>query len=260
MHRSSENTLDTSRGLFPWLRKKESSWSLRSLSKMTRFNSVSTVSLPLSDTASSLSSASTIQDEEMKQEAPPSYDDKSHPWTFQLPKSLLNRTILPREEEGKESLPDYECTVQRMCYVKVKCELSKPGVKSRSRSWRYYYIQIYGTKIMAFTSCPNRRKSVPVWSHSMQGAEALVATDYLKERHVIRLRIQNGPQYLITTQSEKDKTDWIIAMESAINISSDLDVRSMPQFITLLTRRRRRDLNTTTQLPPSENPADAPLL
>lgn len=113
---------------------------------------------------------------------------------------------------------------------------------------------------MAFVTCPNRRKGVPVWTHSMQGAEAVLATDYLKERHVIRLRIQNGPQYLFTTQTEKDKTEWIAAMESAINISSDLDVRSMPQFITLLTRRRRRDLNTTTQLPPSNNPSDAPLL
>lgn len=115
---------------------------------------------------------------------------------------------------------------------------------------------------MAFVNCPSRRKVLPVWSHSMQGAEATVATDYLKERHVIRLRIEEGPQYLITTQSDKDKNDWIATMESAINISSDLDVRSMPQFITLITRRRRRDLNGTSQLPPSSNhdPRDAPLL
>lgn len=130
-------------GLFPWLRKKESSWSLRSFSKMNRFNSVSTVSLPISDTASTLSSTlsstSSIEEEikqEIIKEEPPSYDDKSHPWTFQLPKSLLNRTILPRDEEGKESLPDYECTVQRMCYVKVKCEFIKPEIKSKNRSWR----------------------------------------------------------------------------------------------------------------------------
>lgn len=113
---------------------------------------------------------------------------------------------------------------------------------------------------MAFVHSPNRRKSIPVWTYSMHSAEATVASDYLKERHVIRLRIEDGPQFLITTQSDKDKNDWIATMESAINISSDLDVRSMPQFITLITRRRRRDLNGTSQLPTSTDPRDAPLL
>lgn len=125
---------------------------------------------------------------------------------------------------------------------------------------RYYYIQVYGTKIMAFSHSPNRRYSTPVWSHSMHCAEALIATDYLKERHTIRLRIKNGPQYLITTHTDKDKNDWIASMESSINISSDLDVRSMPQFITLITRRHRRDLNATNQLQNTNDSRDTPLL
>jgi hypothetical protein len=134
-------------GLFPWLRKKKSSWSLRSFSKMNRLNSISssTVSLSLSTTSSIISSIPPTEEEEEQEQdeekekqkvVPPSYDDKSHPWTFQFPKSFSNRMVLPREEEGKEILPEYECTVQKMSYVKVKCENSKPGIKSTSRSWK----------------------------------------------------------------------------------------------------------------------------
>lgn len=132
--------------------------------------------------------------------------------------------------------------------------------------YRYCYIQVYGTKIMAFEKSPNKksqtkRKSIqPFWSHSMHGAEITVATDYIKERHVLRLRIEDGPQYLITCQTERERNEWIATMESAINISSDLDVRSMPQFITLISRRRRQELNGTRQLPAITDQRDIPLL
>lgn len=74
----------------------------------------------------------------------------------------------------------------------------------------------------------------------MQGAQVTVASDYVKFRHVIRLNIQNGPQYLMTTHTDVAKTEWIAVLESSIHISSDLDVRVMPQFITLVSRRRRQ--------------------
>lgn len=239
-----------------WLRKKQSNWSLRSsLSKMNTSHTMSTVSLPMTitsdNTGSSISTTTTTneaQEEEDKKEQPtlipPCYDDESHPWTFRFPKSLSNRIILPREEEGKEVLPDYECTVQKNSYLKVKCEFSAPGIKSIIRSWKYYYIQIYGTMIMAYTQKPGTVKGraskvEPVWTYSMHGSEATVASDYLKERHVVRLKLENGPQYLINTCTEKNKKEWIATMETSTNISSDLDVRSMPQFITILSRRNR---------------------
>lgn len=73
----------------------------------------------------------------------------------------------------------------------------------------------------------------------MQGAQIAVATDYVKHRHVLRLRIADGPQFLIKTYTELDKLNWIESFESSINISSDLDYRNMPQFITLRIRHRR---------------------
>ncbi|CAO3623179.1 unnamed protein product [Mucor fragilis] len=253
---------------FPWLRKKTSSWSLRSSTKNIRLNSFSsTVSLPLSVASTTCSSNSSIEeeeetehvsttliipeeDEEDEQEesqeqeeykdSPPDYDDPSHPWIFKFPKSLSNRIVIPREEEGNEKLPDYKCSIDKMSYMHVKCEFSKPDVRSKNRSWKDYYVVVYGTKISAYHRNPKNKKSnPPAWSHTMQGAQVTVASDYVKFRHVIRLNIQNGPQYLMTTPNESARNEWIGAIESSIHISSDLDVRVMPQFVTLVSRRRR---------------------
>ncbi|KAI9469971.1 MAG: hypothetical protein EXX96DRAFT_588235 [Benjaminiella poitrasii] len=233
--------------LFPWIRKKQSSWSLYSILK---FHS-SSLSLPLSvESASSIIPTEEEEEEEEEStieiEPPPLYDDPSHPWTFQFPKYLLNRIqVVPREEEGREILPEYSCSVDKIAYMHVKCELSKPDVKSKNRSWRDYYVLVYGTQIMAYYRNPQKNKHiVPVWKHSMQGAEVSVASDYTKYRHVIRIRIADGPQYLLTTLTETDKNDWINAIDSSIQISSDLDVRKMPQFTTLFRRRRRQQRPT----------------
>ena len=79
----------------------------------------------------------------------------------------------------------------------------------------------------------------------MQGAEVTIPTDYNKYRYVARLRINHGPQFLFSTQTEQERNDWIRAIESSIHVSSDLDSRTMPQFVTLASRRRRRRPRTT---------------
>ncbi|KAI8067670.1 uncharacterized protein B0P05DRAFT_552489 [Gilbertella persicaria] len=238
----------------PWLQKKQSSWSLRSFTK-NRQGSISTASIALSVASTTFSTESsiaestiTIPEEEEEALPPPHYEDPSHPWVFNFPKSYANRVILPREEEGREVLPQYSCEIDKTLYIHVKCEFSQPNVKSKNRSWKDLYVTVYGTKIMAYHRNPKGKKKVdPIWSYSMQGAEVTVPTDYLKYHHVIRLRIDNGPQFLFNTQTEFERNDWLGVIESAIHVSSDLDVRTMPQFVTLVSRRRRRRPRPTAE-------------
>jgi hypothetical protein len=44
--------------------------------------------------------------------------------------------IFPREEEGREELPAYSCTVYKMGYVSIKKEYDAPNIKSKWRTWR----------------------------------------------------------------------------------------------------------------------------
>ena len=64
--------------------------------------------------------------------APPDYLDTALMKRWEKCKSC----IIPREEEGREELPPYKCTVYKMGHVYIKRELDEPGVRSRWRSWR----------------------------------------------------------------------------------------------------------------------------
>lgn len=76
-------------------------------------------------------------------------------------------------------------------------------------------------------------------TYSLQGAESGLAADYLKRRHVVRVRVE-GEQFLLQTRNDRHVVDWIEAFQAATNVSLDLERRPMPKFITLPRRRRRR--------------------
>lgn len=134
------------------LKKKTSCWSLRSFSKnkVSNHPNVSSISLPTT----------------IKYILPPSYDDKSHPWAFQFPNSMNDRVVLPREEEGCEKLPDYLCTLEKIAPAYVKCELTKPEVRSTNRPWRYecdtkkYLYTKYLLQISLFKNIRNTDTSI----------------------------------------------------------------------------------------------------
>lgn len=76
-------------------------------------------------------------------------------------------------------------------------------------------------------------------TYSMEGAQCGYAADYTKRPYVIRVKVAND-QFLIKTRNNYHLVDWIEAMQGAINVSTDLDRRTMPKFVTLPRRRRRR--------------------
>ncbi|KAN0065150.1 hypothetical protein ACQY0O_001647 [Thecaphora frezii] len=78
--------------------------------------------------------------------------------------------------------------------------------------------------------------------YTLQGAESGLAADYLKRRHVVRVRAE-GEQFLLQTRSDRHVVDWIEALQAATNVAMDLEKRQMPKFITLPRRRRRRRRN-----------------
>lgn len=64
--------------------------------------------------------------------SPPDYHDTALMKRWEKCRSC----ILPREEEGREELPPYKCTVYKMGHVHIKREMDAPGVRTRWRLWR----------------------------------------------------------------------------------------------------------------------------
>ncbi|KAK4056863.1 hypothetical protein OIO90_002113 [Microbotryomycetes sp. JL221] len=75
--------------------------------------------------------------------------------------------------------------------------------------------------------------------YSLQNAESGLAADYIKRKHVVRVRAE-GEQFLLQTNGDRGTIDLIEVLQAATNVSLDLDCRPLPKFITLPRRRRRR--------------------
>ncbi|BGP40009.1 hypothetical protein JCM10450v2_003989 [Rhodotorula kratochvilovae] len=75
--------------------------------------------------------------------------------------------------------------------------------------------------------------------YSLQNAESGLAADYIKRKHVVRVRAE-GEQFLLQAKDDRGVIDLIEALQAATNVSLDLDARPLPKFITLPRRRRRR--------------------
>ncbi|KAL0081572.1 hypothetical protein J3Q64DRAFT_1832433 [Phycomyces blakesleeanus] len=162
--------------------------------------------------------------------------------------------ILPREEEGREELPPYICTVYKIGYVSIKFEKDNPDTKSRWRLWRNLYVELWGTALRIYRSEPSdsasglrlsrlpslvpwsRYTSVPLLTLSLAGAEATRALDYTKKPNVLRLTVPNGPQLLFKQDTTIEMISWIEHLQASINISLDLEHRPMPKFVTLYVR------------------------
>ncbi|CAI2187398.1 401_t:CDS:2 [Funneliformis geosporum] len=156
-----------------------------------------------------------------------------------------------------EELPSYSCSVQKCGYIFKKNEFASKGVKSRDRSWKQQYIYLWGTLLRVYKSEPIDFNRVnPVHEFNMLNAQIGLASDYLKKRNVIRIRVSTGKQFLFQTQSRDECVAWIEVLQSSVNISSTLDEREMPMFITLPTRRRRvnaSNITTSTSLSSMNN-------
>lgn len=90
-------------------------------------------------------------------------------------------------------------------------------------------------------------------NYSLQNAESGLAADYIKRKHVVRVRAE-GEQFLIQAKDDRGGEcvrvlgaaddplviDLIEALQAATNVALDLDARPLPKFITLPRRRRRR--------------------
>ncbi|KAJ6470631.1 hypothetical protein C8R47DRAFT_757000 [Mycena vitilis] len=80
----------------------------------------------------------------------------------------------------------------------------------------------------AGTDVPEPEPADLIRAYTLQHAESGLGNDYLKRKHVIRLRLE-GEQFLLQARDVGDVVDWIEGLHSATNIALDLDERIMPK-------------------------------
>ncbi|KAK4512974.1 Oxysterol-binding protein 3 [Mucor velutinosus] len=156
-----------------------------------------------------------------------------------------------RSMKGKETLPRYSCSVQKMGKASAKIEFDLPGVRPRRRPWRDVYMELQGTVLKVYeakdnsyalggyhylpTMAPYYQQSVrytPLVNLSLSNAKVEAATDYKKKPNVFRITTENGPQVLFHVQTCAASLLWTEKISSGINIAVDLEYQQMPKFNT----------------------------
>jgi len=84
---------------------------------------------------------------------------------------------------------------------------------------------------------PNQKELLR--AYTLQNAESGLASDYLKRKNVIRVRME-GEQFLLQARDVAEVIIWIEGIQAATDIALDLDDRPMPKGPMFPRRRRRR--------------------
>lgn len=146
-----------------------------------------------------------------------------------------------------EILPSYVCTVYKQGYIRMKKELSIGGyVEIKNRSWNIVYFKLRGTLLQIYKT---QASEYAFESISMLKANCGMAHNYTKHDHVLRLCLGlTKEQYLLRPIDLPDTVSWFEHLQSAINISTDIDNRRMPRILTLSrgTNQQQQQRRTVT--------------
>ncbi|PWW75321.1 hypothetical protein C7212DRAFT_42024, partial [Tuber magnatum] len=150
----------------------------------------------------------------------------------------------PREEEGKEKLPVYSCSLHCEAIFKQKMELSSPFDRAGVRKWVKAYAVLHGTLLKLHKPKLGGRPvghypGELIRHYTLQLAEVGTAADHKKRHFVIRLRVQTE-QFLLSAERVAVFLDWLEALSASVDLSPSLEERSLSRYQTLPRRWQRR--------------------
>ncbi|RWS30125.1 spectrin beta chain: non-erythrocytic 1-like protein, partial [Leptotrombidium deliense] len=91
-----------------------------------------------------------------------------------------------------------------------KHELQSSGKKATARSWKTYYTVLCGQLLCFFKDKDNFIDNVAASSPvSVLGAKCFRAANYTKRKHVFRLQLFDGSEYLFAVGNEQNLNEWM---------------------------------------------------
>ncbi|XP_005533284.1 PREDICTED: spectrin beta chain, non-erythrocytic 2 [Pseudopodoces humilis] len=118
-------------------------------------------------------------------------------------------TLPPRVPPPPETLEGGLCRKQ---------ELEAPGKRATNRSWQSLYCVLRGGVLSVFKDARGAGAGVPYHGEPptpLRGARCHPATAYRKRKHVFRLGLSDGKEFLFQAKDEADMALWLRAIEAA---------------------------------------------
>ncbi|XP_018330207.1 spectrin beta chain isoform X2 [Agrilus planipennis] len=123
-----------------------------------------------------------------------------------------------------------------------KHEWENTTTKASNRSWDKVYTVLRGMQL-AFYKDSKTAKSAPDQTYkgemplSLHKANASIASDYKKKKHVFRLKLESGAEFLFQAHDDSDMNNWI----SRINAHADSDSSGPSRSQTLPASAQKED-------------------
>ncbi|XP_065894234.1 spectrin beta chain, non-erythrocytic 1-like isoform X3 [Dysidea avara] len=133
------------------------------------------------------------------------------------PMDILSFPSSPPEfvEDAMDLYPGGDCDKEGM--LQRKNDLDEGGRKAAMRSWRQYYAVLSGQQLYFYKDRKDYQQELPAApSLSLTQGQCELATDYVKKKNTLRLRLFNGAEYLFTARDEADCISWINHINTAI--------------------------------------------
>ncbi|XP_051051971.1 spectrin beta chain, erythrocytic isoform X2 [Phodopus roborovskii] len=136
--------------------------------------------------------------------------------------------------EGDEptTLPaqrDLGHTVQMEGYLGRKHDLEGPNKKASNRSWNNLYCVLRNSQLTFYKDAKNLALGVPYHGEeplALRHAICEIAVNYKKRKHVFKLRLSNGSEWLFHGKDEEEMLSWLQGMSTAINESQSIRVKA----------------------------------
>ncbi|XP_058423092.1 spectrin beta chain, erythrocytic isoform X2 [Diceros bicornis minor] len=136
--------------------------------------------------------------------------------------------------EGDEptTLPaqrDHGHSVQMEGYLGRKHDLEGPNKKASNRSWNNLYCVLRNSELTFYKDAKNLALGVPYHGEeplALRHAICEIAANYKKKKHVFKLRLSNGSEWLFHGKDEEEMLSWLQGVSTAINESQSIRVKA----------------------------------
>ncbi|NXC77315.1 SPTB1 protein, partial [Anhinga anhinga] len=126
---------------------------------------------------------------------------------------------LREEPEEPATLPARTCSIQLEGYLGRKHDLEAATKRASNRSWSTRYCVLRGGQLAFFKDAKSRALGLPCHGEEplgLQDALCEVAADYKKKKHVFKLRLSNGSEWLFHGKDEEELQAWLQGLSTAI--------------------------------------------
>ncbi|XP_043911085.1 spectrin beta chain, non-erythrocytic 1 [Protopterus annectens] len=137
--------------------------------------------------------------------------------------------IQPQTASTLPSKTGESITSQMEGFLHRKHEWEAQNKKASSRSWHNVYCVINNQEMGFYKDSKNASAGIPYHSEipvSLKDAQCEVATDYKKKKHVFKLKLTDGNEYLFQAKDDDDMNSWLKAITSAISDKSEVSPSS----------------------------------